>query len=129
MLRYQTWQKYTKRRKEPRRDLFPKLVSVVNDGAQEESLKDSGEWSWTLLEDLHDGDGDLLEDLALVELAALQVIALDEDGIYLSLKRLKDNDPNDYNSKKGNKSSTLWNVISYRLYQGRVIGSVALWLV
>jgi len=26
--------------------------------------------------DLHDGDGDLLEDLALVELAALQVIAL-----------------------------------------------------
>ena len=68
------------------------MVSVVNDGAQEESLKDSGEWSWTLLEDLHDGDGDLLEDLALVELAALQVIALDEDGIYLSLKRLKDND-------------------------------------
>ena len=36
--------------------------------------------------DLHDGDGDLLEDLALVELAALQVIALHEDGIYLSLK-------------------------------------------
>ena len=83
---------YTKLRKEPRRDLFPKLVSVVNDGAQEESLKDSGEWSWTLLEDLHDGDGDLLEDLALVELAALQVIALDEDGIYLCSKRLKDAD-------------------------------------
>merc|ERR1719325_120502 len=56
-----------------KRDL---LVSVVNDGAQEESLKDSVEWSWTLLEDLHDGDGDLLEDLALVELPALQVVAL-----------------------------------------------------
>ena len=77
---------HTKQWKEPRRDLFPKLLSVVIDGAQEDSLKDSGEWSWMLWADLHDGDDDLLEDLALVELAALQVIALHEDGIYLSLK-------------------------------------------
>jgi len=65
---------------------------LVNDGVQEESLRDSVEWSWTMLEDLHDGDGDLLEDLALVELPTLQVIALDEDGIYLCSKRLKDAD-------------------------------------
>ena len=83
---------YTKQRKEPRRDLFPKLVSVVNDGAQEESLKDSVGWSWMLWADLHDGDGGLLEDLALVELPALQVIALDEDGIYLCSKQLMDGD-------------------------------------